>query len=193
MYPSQYRGRVLHDRYHGRCASLCPSRRSGHCRRCFVFNHFVRWMEGQMNEAPLADLARIGGSCGGAIGASIWTEKLPAALQAIPGINATMAAGMYGDLRVARAAEPRQQVIQAYLDTAWYLELPALLIGLLPIIFGLLTTNFYLGDTQNAIETDKKVVMQDASETTDERIREKVRAAEEQAKAQVAGKAAAAA
>jgi hypothetical protein len=94
---------------------------------------------------------------------------------------------MYGDIRIARAAEPRNEVIRAYLDTAWYLELPALLIGLIPIVFGCLTTDFHLGESQNAIETDKKVVMQDAHEVTDEKILEKVQEAERAAKEKVAG------
>jgi hypothetical protein len=104
-----------------------------------------------------------------------------------------MAAKMYGDIRIARAAEPRDQVIQAYLDTAWYLELPALLIGLIPIIFGCLTVDFHLGDSQNAIETDKKVVMRNAEEVTDEKIMEMVRDAERSAKARASGSAAVAA
>lgn len=138
-----------------------------------------------------AECQRIGGSVGGAIGASIWTEKLPAALGQISSLNATQVAAAYGDIRIARATEPRAEVIQAYLDTAWYLELPALVIGLLPIIFGCLTTNFYLGDTQNAIELEKKVVMRDAEETTDIKIAERVLQAEEAARAQIAGKGAA--
>jgi hypothetical protein len=108
-------------------------------------------------------------------------------LAQIDGINATMAAKMYGDIRIARAAEPRDQVIQAYLDTAWYLELPALLIGLIPIVFGCLTVDFHLGESQNAIETGKKVVMRDNEEVTDEKILGLVREAEQSAKAKAPG------
>lgn len=98
-----------------------------------------------------------------------------------------MAASMYGDIRVARAAEPRDQVIQAYLDTAWYLELPALLIGLIPIVFGCLTVDFHLGESQNAIETDKKVSMRNAEEVTDEKIMEMVRDVEHSARLKASG------
>jgi len=68
------------------------------------------------------------------------------------------------------------------------MELPALLIALIPIVAGCLTPNFYLGTNHNAIETEKKVVMLDEAEVEEARIREKAAAAEEAARAQVAGK-----
>jgi hypothetical protein len=54
-----------------------------------------------------------GGAVGAAIGASIWTKRLPEALTArLGGIhNATYIDEIYGSIVVARAAEPRDQVI----------------------------------------------------------------------------------
>lgn len=97
-----------------------------------------------------------------------------------------IAARMYGDIRIARAAEPRDQVIRAYLDTAWYHELPALLIGMIPIVFGCLTVDFHFGESQNAIETDKRVVMKSAEEVTDEKILMLTQEAERSATAKAA-------
>jgi hypothetical protein len=131
---------------------------------------------------------RIGGSCGGAVAASIWSEKLPAALGRIESLNATEVMNVYGSIQVARLAEPRDEIIRAYLDTAWYMELPALLIALIPIIAGCLTTNFYLGTSHNAIETEKEVTMRDSEEVAEEKVRARVAAAEEAARAKAASK-----
>lgn len=95
---------------------------------------------------------------------------------------------VYGSIQVARLAEPREEIIRAYLDTAWYMELPALLIALIPIVAGCLTTNFYLGTSHNAIETQKEVVMRDSDEVQEDKIRAKAEAAEKAARDKVAGK-----
>jgi hypothetical protein len=120
------------------------------------------------------------------VAASIWTQKLPAALGKIEGLDAADVAAIYANINVARAAEPRDQVIRAYLDTAWYMELPALCIALIPLVAGALTPNFYLGTSHNAIETEKEVVMRDAEEVEDDQIRARAAAAEEAARAKVA-------
>lgn len=123
----------------------------------------------------------IGGATGGAIGAAIWTQKLPAKLRAIDGFTAADATAIYGSITKARAAAPRPEVIRAYLDTAWYMELPAFLLALLSLPACALATNFYLGDAHNAVE-EKKVVMRPREETTDEKIAEQVAAAREDAR-----------
>jgi hypothetical protein len=54
-----------------------------------------------------------GGAVGAAIGASIWTNRLPEALAKHLGndLSATEIAEIYGSIVVARAAEPREKVI----------------------------------------------------------------------------------
>ncbi|KAJ9122596.1 hypothetical protein QFC22_002025 [Naganishia vaughanmartiniae] len=54
----------------------------------------------------------------------------------------------------------------AYNDTAYDMFLPALILCFVPLIAGFLTSNFYLDDSHNAIETDKKIVLR-----TDEEIK----------------------
>lgn len=100
-------------------------------------------------------------------------------------MNATDVTDIYGSISIARAAAPREQIIRAYLDTAWYMELPAFLIALLSLPACAYATNYYLGDTHNAVE-DKKVVLRSQEETTDERIAQKAAEAQEAAKAKLA-------
>lgn len=54
-----------------------------------------------------------GGAVGAAIGASIWTNRLPEALNKHLGndLNSTQIADIYGSIVVARLAEPRDKVI----------------------------------------------------------------------------------
>jgi hypothetical protein len=141
-----------------------------------------------------------GGAVGAAIGASIWTKRLPEALNARLGSihNATYIGEIYGSIVVARAAEPRDQVIggqsifsvhfyvwlgwrAAYLDAGHYIFLAALILTAVPVVAGFFTSNFYLDTRHNAIE-DKEIVMRTAEEVDESVIREKVQAAEEAAR-----------
>ncbi|WVQ73777.1 hypothetical protein IAR50_003357 [Cryptococcus sp. DSM 104548] len=131
--------------------------------------------------ALLALWTRIGGAIGSAISAAIWTNQLPKQLTAnlSPYMNSTQINTIYGSIAKARAVtEHRDLVRKSYLDAAWYLEVPALVLCVLPIVAGLCTTNFFLGDSQNAIE-EKKVVMRSMEETDEEVIREKVKETQE--------------
>ncbi|KAJ7259908.1 hypothetical protein C8J57DRAFT_1072986, partial [Mycena rebaudengoi] len=96
----------------------------------------------------------VGGSIGSAAAAEIWDDRLPKNLEKYLGdtLNSTQLAEIYGSITVARLAEPRELVIKAYNETAYFLVLPALIISFLPLAAGLLTSNFYLGKTHNAIE-----------------------------------------
>ncbi|KAJ7032462.1 hypothetical protein C8F04DRAFT_1221920 [Mycena alexandri] len=106
---------------------------------------------------------------GNAISAAIWTVKLPQNLDKYLGdaLNSTEIAEIYGSIIVARLAEPRDLVIKAYNDTAYYLFLPVLCLSTLSILAACFTTNFYLGTTHNAIES-KEVRLRDRSETHEE-------------------------
>lgn len=57
----------------------------------------------------------IGGGVGSAIAGAVWTQRLPAQLQANLGeyYNATELATIYGDIYAAQVAEPRDLVIKS--------------------------------------------------------------------------------
>ncbi|KAJ7073237.1 major facilitator superfamily domain-containing protein [Mycena belliarum] len=116
----------------------------------------------------------LGGGIGSAVSAAIWNAKLPANLEKRLGgtLNSTQLSEIYGSILVARVAEPRAEVIQAYDETASTLFLVSLILSFVSLIAGALTSNFYLGTTHNAIE-DKVITLRDASETDEEVIRRK--------------------
>ncbi|ODO06152.1 hypothetical protein L198_01384 [Cryptococcus wingfieldii CBS 7118] len=127
--------------------------------------------------ALLALWTRIGGAIGSAIAAAIWANQLPKHLSANLGqyMNSTQLDAIYGSITKARAVtEHRDLLRKAYLDSAWYLELPALVLCVLPIAAGLCKSNFFLSDTHNAIE-EKKVVLRSLEETDEQVVREKVK------------------
>lgn len=47
---------------------------------------------------------------------------------------------------------------------AYDMFLPALILCFVPLIAGFLTSNFYLDDAHNAIETNKKIVLRSEAE-----------------------------
>ncbi|KAJ7624500.1 major facilitator superfamily domain-containing protein [Roridomyces roridus] len=111
----------------------------------------------------------VGGGIGSAIAAAIWDNQLPKNLDKYVGntLNATQRAEIFGSITVARDSEPRAEIIKAYDATARAMFLPALVLSCLPLLAGLLTTNFYLGNTQNAVE-DKEVRVRGSG--TDEEV-----------------------
>ncbi|WWC63938.1 uncharacterized protein I303_106544 [Kwoniella dejecticola CBS 10117] len=138
--------------------------------------------------ALLALWTRIGGAIGGAISAAIWTDQLPKHLQANLGqyLNATQINNIYGSIKVARAqTQHRELIIRSYLDTAWYLEVPTLVLCIVPLIAGLLTSNFFLGENHNSIEDKKVIIHRDASAVDEEILREKAKQVEERVKMEV--------
>jgi hypothetical protein len=68
------------------------------------------------------------------------------------------------------------------------MELPAFILAMLSLPACAYATNFYLGQTHNAVE-ETIVVMRPKEETTDEKIAEKVAAAQEDARAKLGAKA----
>ncbi|TYJ52549.1 hypothetical protein B9479_006838 [Cryptococcus floricola] len=112
----------------------------------------------------------IGGAIGSAIAAAVWNQRVPHFLSEYVGdvYNATELAEIFGSITVARAAEPRALIIEAYNDAIHPLMLAALLTSMLSLIFGAFTSNFYLGEHQNAIE--KKVIAMRPAEETDEQV-----------------------
>jgi hypothetical protein len=73
----------------------------------------------------------------------------------------------------------------AYLDAGHYLFLASLILAFIPIIPGIITSNFYLDKRHNAVEA-KEVIMRSEAETGDAAIRSKVAVVEEQARRDLA-------
>jgi hypothetical protein len=136
--------------------------------------------------ATLSLWTSIGGSIGSAIAAAIWSNKLPHYLEVHLGsyLNSTQLDDIYSSIVTARLAEPRENVIQAYQETMKYLALPAFILSIVPIVAGILTTNFYLDTKHNVIE-DKEIVIRPAEETDEEVLRKRVQEAEEKAKGEL--------
>jgi len=115
--------------------------------------------------ALLALWSSVGAAIGSAIAAAVWTGKMPDNLmkQLSGKLTAEEILEIYGSIKTARKQTPdiRAGVIAAYNDTVWYLYLPALILSIVPLIAAFTTTNFFLGDTHNAIERKKVSVSTD--------------------------------
>lgn len=72
----------------------------------------------------------------------------------------------------------------AYLDTGYYIFLPALILSVVPLLAGLLTTNFKLDDRHNAVES-KEQVMRGEEETSEDVAFARVAGAQEKARRNV--------
>ncbi|KAM0752628.1 MFS general substrate transporter [Meredithblackwellia eburnea MCA 4105] len=136
--------------------------------------------------ALLALWTNIGGSIGTAISAAIWTNEMPRNLEKrLNGVlNSTEIADIFGSITNARDSEPsvRSLVIQAYNDTVKSnMFLPGLIIAIVALIPGLLTSNYYLGSNQNAVEENNIIVLQD-KDADEEALAKKAREVEEHEK-----------
>ncbi|OCF59014.1 siderophore-iron transporter Str1 [Kwoniella mangroviensis CBS 10435] len=129
----------------------------------------------------------IGGSIASAIAAAVWNKQVPAKLALYLGDthNSTELAEIFGSILVARTAQPRPLVIQAYNEAIRPLYIAALVTSTLSLVAGAFTTNFYLGTTHNAIEK-KEVVFRSADETAPEVVAAKAREVEEKIAARLA-------
>lgn len=97
---------------------------------------------------------QIGGAIGSAISAAMWNSELPKQLAIHVGefLTADEITAVYGDITVARVAEPRAEIIKAYNAAYRKLSLPALGCIFIPLIAAFFTTNYHLGDRHNAVE-----------------------------------------
>ncbi len=114
--------------------------------------------------AALSLITTVSAAIGDAIAAAIWTNKMPANLAkyvlAVKGTNQTLVDDIYGSIVVAneQTGAIREAVLQAYNKTFYLpMALPGLILAILPIAACLYTHDVYLGDTQNAVETDKQI------------------------------------
>ncbi|WRT66816.1 uncharacterized protein IL334_003779 [Kwoniella shivajii] len=129
----------------------------------------------------LALWTSIGGAIGSAIAASVWNRRVPMLLEKYVGDyyehNATALAEIFGSIYVARAAEPRALIVQAYDEAIKPLYLAALITSFVSLIFGFCTKNYVLDDRHNAVE-DTKINMRSEEETAPEVVAAKAREVE---------------
>ncbi|KAG8744344.1 hypothetical protein FRC10_010324 [Ceratobasidium sp. 414] len=122
-------------------------------------------------------VTEIGGAIGTAIAGGIWTNTMPRQLEIhLPGVNETTRATLFGSITTIATYPPgdpiREGVIQAYDETMKVMLIAATVIGkstgpgwrlssqsslvpstaIVPLFLALLMPNYFLGDTQNAVE-----------------------------------------
>ncbi|KAH8109673.1 drug:h+ antiporter [Phellopilus nigrolimitatus] len=102
-------------------------------------------------------LTEIGGAVGSAIAGAIWTSTMPEKLAAaLPQLSADERAALFGSitdvLQYPRGSPIREGVISAYDDTMKVMVITATGLSVVPILLALFMPNWYLGDTQNAVD-----------------------------------------
>ncbi|THH28555.1 hypothetical protein EUX98_g5621 [Antrodiella citrinella] len=99
----------------------------------------------------------IGGAIGSALAGAIWTNTMPKNLaKYISFVSAEEQATLFGSItdvtQYPRGTPIREGVIQAYSDTMKVMVIAATCLSVLPVICSLFMPDYYLGDTQNAVE-----------------------------------------
>ncbi|KAF8598531.1 drug:h+ antiporter [Ceratobasidium sp. AG-I] len=97
---------------------------------------------------------------GGAIGTAIAPKSsntMPKQLEIhLPGVNATTRDTLFGSITSIVAYPPgdpiREGVIQAYDETMKVMLIAAVVIAIIPLCLSLMMPDYFLGDTQNAVE-----------------------------------------
>ncbi|TDL21860.1 MFS general substrate transporter [Rickenella mellea] len=122
---------------------------------------------GAQASVPHADVAivtavvllvtEIGGAIGGAVAGAIWTNTMPDRLvKYLPFLSENERAKLFGDitsvLSIPRGDPTREGVIHAYDDTMKVMVIVATGLSVIPIITSCFMPNWYLGDTQNAVD-----------------------------------------
>ncbi|GLB36916.1 putative major facilitator superfamily protein [Lyophyllum shimeji] len=102
-------------------------------------------------------ITEIGGSIGSAIAGAIWTNLMPGRLaRHLPGVSEEDRAVLFGSivevLKYDRGTPIREGVIQAYDDVMKVMTIVATVIAVFPFVLAFIMPNWYLGDTQNAVE-----------------------------------------
>ncbi|QRV78334.1 major facilitator superfamily transporter [Ceratobasidium sp. AG-Ba] len=102
-------------------------------------------------------VTEIGGAIGTAIAGGIWTNTMPKQLEIhLPGVNETTRATLFGSITTIATYPPgdpiREGVIQAYDETMKVMLIAATVIAVIPVALALLMPDYFLGDTQNAVE-----------------------------------------
>ncbi|KAG8793831.1 hypothetical protein FRC12_001461 [Ceratobasidium sp. 428] len=102
-------------------------------------------------------VTEIGGAIGTAIAGGIWTNTMPKQLEIhLPGVNETTRATLFSSITTIATYPPgdpiREGVIQAYDETMKIMLIAATVIAIIPVCLALLMPDYFLGDTQNAVE-----------------------------------------
>ncbi|KAG6862553.1 hypothetical protein C0995_000101 [Termitomyces sp. Mi166 len=102
-------------------------------------------------------ITEIGGAIGSGIAGAIWSNIMPGKLaQHLPFLSEEDRAGLFGSITAVlaydRGTPIREGVIAAYSDVMKVMIIVATAIAVVPFILSFLMPNWYLGDTQNAVE-----------------------------------------
>ncbi|KII91403.1 hypothetical protein PLICRDRAFT_173255 [Plicaturopsis crispa FD-325 SS-3] len=106
-------------------------------------------------------VTEIGGAVGTAIAGAIWSNTMPKNLaKHLPSLTQAARDTLYGSITSVAAlpsGDPtREGVIEAYGETMRIMVIAATCLGVIPILLSLWMPDFFLGDTQNAIETESE-------------------------------------
>lgn len=113
--------------------------------------------------ALLLQWSTIGYAIGGAIGGAIWETKLPTALRTyIPNdVSDDTITELYSDFSVIqeypKGTDIRDGSILAYNHVIYYLFAIALGFTVISLVASFFQKNYYLGDTQNGVETEQEI------------------------------------
>ncbi|KAI5118116.1 hypothetical protein M0805_003470 [Coniferiporia weirii] len=102
-------------------------------------------------------LTEIGGAVGSAVAGAIWTNTMPGNLaKNLPQLSADERTALFGSitdvLKYPRGNAIREGVIAAYDSTMKTMVIAATALAVVPILLALWMPNWYLGDTQNAVD-----------------------------------------
>lgn len=124
--------------------------------------------------AVLLLLTEIGGGVGSAIAGAMWTATMPGNLaKALPDLSKEERMALFGSitdvLDYPRGHPIREGVIAAYDDTMKTMVIVATLLSIAPILLSLGMPNWYLGDTQNAVDDDRLLDSEELDDDTSSR------------------------
>ncbi|XP_006455502.1 hypothetical protein AGABI2DRAFT_187797 [Agaricus bisporus var. bisporus H97] len=110
-----------------------------------------------MATAVVLLITEIGGSIGSSIAGALWMNIMPARMaKHLPFLSQNEQAELFGSIvsvtQYPRGNPIREGVIQAYDDVMRTMTITATVIAVIPLLLSLFMTNYYLGDSQNAVE-----------------------------------------
>ncbi|EEB93658.1 hypothetical protein MPER_07652 [Moniliophthora perniciosa FA553] len=118
----------------------------------------VPHIDAAMVTAVVLLLTEVGGAVGNAVAGVIWSNQMPGKLaQYLPNVNATERASIYSSISFIRdmypeGSETRDGIIRAYGDVMRTMVITATAVAVVPLVLSLLMPDWYLGDTQNAVD-----------------------------------------
>ncbi|KAK0190166.1 drug:h+ antiporter [Armillaria mellea] len=104
-------------------------------------------------------LTEIGGAIGSGIAGAIWTGMMPDKLaKYLPSVSAEERAALYSSITTVitypRGDPIREGVISAYSDVMKVMLIIAVVMSVVPLIVAFFMPDWYLGDTQNAVDNE---------------------------------------